>query len=290
MSKLRYTQFYVSVCTLAILATLVNMDMLSDNLIMVLALGVIFLGLPHGALDFAVAKSLNLVTSITSAFRFITIYTAIASLSITFWIWMPDISLVLFLCVSVFHFSADWRDTMPFLSRLGLASALLCGPSVLYSSTVTDIFTALLLTTERANWVVQGMQLAFYIGVFVFLYFVIQLVLSKTRPGVWQITEWLTLILSSLILSPLIHFGLYFCLLHSPKHLRDVGVKLRVSVKRAIVISLPFVILTIVLAAGLYELFGSSELSTDLLRWIFIGLFGLTMSHMLLIHLWHRSN
>jgi Brp/Blh family beta-carotene 15,15'-monooxygenase len=109
MSKLRYTQFYVSVCTLAILATLVNMDMLSDNLIMVLALGVIFLGLPHGALDFAVAKSLNLVTSITSAFRFITIYTAIASLSITFWIWMPDISLVLFLCVSVFHFSSDWR-------------------------------------------------------------------------------------------------------------------------------------------------------------------------------------
>jgi Brp/Blh family beta-carotene 15,15'-monooxygenase len=290
MSKLRYTQFYVSVCTLAILATLVNMDMLSDNLIMVLALGVIFLGLPHGALDFAVAKSLNLVTSITSAFRFITIYTAIASLSITFWIWMPDISLVLFLCVSVFHFSADWRDTMPFLSRLGLASALLCGPSVLYSSNVTDIFTALLLTTERANWVVQGMQLTFYIGVFVFLYFVIQLVLRKTRPGVWQITEWLTLILSSLILSPLIHFGLYFCLLHSPKHLRDVGVKLRVSVKRAIVISLPFVILTIVLAAGLYELFGSSELSTDLLRWIFIGLFGLTMSHMLLIHLWHRSN
>jgi Brp/Blh family beta-carotene 15,15'-monooxygenase len=290
MSKLRYTQFYVSVCTLAILATLVNMDMLSDNLIMVLALGVIFLGLPHGALDFAVAKSLNLVTSITSAFRFITIYTAIASLSITFWIWMPDISLVLFLCVSAFHFSADWRDTMPFLSRLGLASALLCGPSVLYSSNVTDIFTALLLTTERANWVVQGMQLTFYIGVLVFLCFVIQLVLSKTRPGVWQITEWLTLILSSLILSPLIHFGLYFCLLHSPKHLRDVGVKLRVSVKRAIVISLPFVILTIVLAAGLYELFGSSELSTDLLRWIFIGLFGLTMSHMLLIHLWHRSD
>ena len=128
------------------------------------------------------------------------------------------------------------------------------------------------------------------LGSWFFLYFVIQLVLSKTRPGVWQITEWLTLILSSLILSPLIHFGLYFCLLHSPKHLRDVGMKLRVSVKRAIVISLPFVILTIVLAAGLYELFGSSRLSTDLLRWIFIGLFGLTISHMLLIHLWHRSD
>ncbi len=66
--------------------------------------------------------------------------------------------------------------------------------------------------------------------------------------------------------------------------------KLRVSVKRAIAISLPFVILTIVLAAGLYELFASHELNTDLLRWIFIGLFGLTMSHMLLIHLWHSAD
>ncbi len=66
--------------------------------------------------------------------------------------------------------------------------------------------------------------------------------------------------------------------------------KLHVSAKRAIAISLPFVILTIVLAAGLYELFASSNINADLLRWIFIGLFGLTMSHMLLVRLWHNAD
>lgn len=264
--------------------------MASDNLIIVLALAVTFLGLPHGALDFAVAKSLNLVTSVSSAIRFVTIYSAIAALSIIFWIWMPDIALVLFLCISVFHFSADWRVTMPFLSRVGLASTLLSGPSVLYSATLTDLFTALLLTTQAANWVIQGMQITFYVGLCVFIYSVIQLSMRRKNPSVWQYSEWLTLLLSSIILSPLLHFGLYFCLLHSPKHLMDVGVKLHVSVKRAIAISLPFVILTILLAAGLYELFASSELNVDLLRWIFIGLFGLTMSHMLLIHLWHSAD
>ena len=290
VSKLRYTQFYISVCSLAMLASLVNINMSSDNLIIILALAVTLLGLPHGALDFAVAKSLNLVTSTTSAVRFITTYIAIAAVSIIFWIWVPAIALVLFLGVSVFHFSADWRVSMPFLPRLGVASALLCGPSVLYSSAVVDIFSTLLLTTQAASWVVQGMQVTFYIGVLAFLYFAVQLLMRNKHSNLWQNTEWLTLIASSLILSPLLHFGLYFCLLHSPNHLQDVGVKLHVSLKRAVVISLPFVMLTIVLAAGLYKLFGTSEVNIDLLRWVFIGLFGLTMSHMVLIHLWHNSD
>jgi Brp/Blh family beta-carotene 15,15'-monooxygenase len=290
VSKLRYTQFYLSVCTLAIIATLINFDMSSDNLIIMLALAVIFLGLPHGALDFAVAKSMNFVPSISLAIRFIAVYMGIAALSIIFWVYMPEAALVIFLSISVFHFSADWRLSLPFFSRLGLASSLICGPSVFHSSTVTDLFTALLVTAEAANWIVQGMRLTFYIGTLFFLYYVIRSLFRKKSQDVWQYIEWLTIIFSSLILSPLVHFGLYFCLLHSPKHLQDVGVELGVSIKRAVIISLPFVILTIILGAVMYEFFGNDKLSNDLLRWIFIGLFGLTVSHMVLIHLWHGSD
>jgi Brp/Blh family beta-carotene 15,15'-monooxygenase len=290
VSKLRFTQFYLSVCTLAIIATLINIDMSSESLIIVLALAVIFLGLPHGALDFAVAKSMNFIPSISLAIRFIAVYIAIAALSIIFWVSMPEAALVIFLSISVLHFSADWRHSMPFFSRLGLASSLICGPSIFYFPTVTDLFTALLVTAETANWIVQGMRVTFYIGTLFFLYYAIRLLFSKKCPDVWQCIEWLAIIVSSLILSPLIHFGLYFCLLHSPKHLQDVGVELGVSIKRAVIISLPFVILTIILASIMYEFFGSDRLSNDLLRWIFIGLFGLTVSHMVLIHLWHGSD
>jgi Brp/Blh family beta-carotene 15,15'-monooxygenase len=291
VNKLRYTQLYIGVCSLAILATLANFNMGANSLVILLALAVTFLGLPHGALDFAVAKSLNLVTSIVSAIRFITIYITIAGVSILFWIWVPDIALVLFLGVSAFHFSADWRVNMPFLPRLGLSCALLCGPSILYSAAVVELFNVLLLTTQAAGWVVQGMQVVFYIGSLVFSCFVIQLLMRRKKSlRFWQNVEWLLLIVSSLILSPLLHFGLYFCLLHSPKHLHDVGVKLHVSMKRAVVISLPFVIFTIVLASGVYKMFGTSEINIDLLRWVFIGLFGLTMSHMVLINLWHGSD
>lgn len=289
MNKLRYTQFYISVCTLAVLTTLANLNMASDSIIVLLTLAVIILGLPHGALDFAVAKSLNLVTSFPSAIFFMTTYMVIAAVSIIFWTWAPHIALVLFLCISIFHFSADWRTTMPFFARLGLTGALLCGPSVLYSDIVVGLFTALLLTTQTASWVVQGMQVTFVVGILSFAYFVFKLLIGQKPMNFWQSAEWLALLVGSIVLSPLLHFGLYFCLLHSPKHLQDVGMKLGVSVKQAIVISVPFVILTIVLALGLYELYATKELNTDLLRWVFIGLFGLTMSHMLLIHIWHGS-
>lgn len=262
-------------------------------MIIALALAVTVLGLPHGALDFAVAKSLRLVNSLNSALYFIIAYVAISALAIIFWIAFPAMGLALFLAVSIYHFSADWRDTMPSYAGIGLAAVIICGPAIFYSATLLTLFTSLLLSFESAEWLIQSMQLIFGAGIVMFLYFVFSALRDKQRDkqavGKWPCAEWIALVVSSLILSPLLHFALYFCLLHSPKHLQDVSVKLGLSVRKAVIISLPFVLLTLILAAVLFKLVGTHELNVTLLRWIFIGLFGLTMAHMLLINLWHRS-
>jgi Brp/Blh family beta-carotene 15,15'-monooxygenase len=119
--------------------------------------------------------------------------------------------------------------------------------------------------------------------------FALYALFKKKYSNAWQMAEWSILLLSSVTLNPLLHFGLYFCLLHSPKHLHDVSELLNTSVKKTLVLSLPFVILTLVLAVALYLWLGSGVLSIDLLRWVFIGLFGLTTSHMMLISIWHSS-
>lgn len=266
-------------------------------MLIALALAVTVLGLPHGALDFAVAKSLKLVNSLTSALCFITAYIAVSTLAIIFWIAFPALGLALFLAVSIYHFAADWRDTMPSYAGIGLAAVVICGPAIFYSATLLTLFTSLLLSPESAKWIIQSMQLVFGVGIVMFLHFVVSAAQNKRRDkkqdkqtiGKWIYAEWIALVVSSLILSPLLHFALYFCLLHSPKHLHDASENLNISVRKAIVISLPFVLLTIVLAIVLLKLVGTSELNVTLLRWVFIGLFGLTMSHMLLITLWHRS-
>jgi Brp/Blh family beta-carotene 15,15'-monooxygenase len=171
-----------------------------------------------------------------------------------------------------------------------MASVVICGSAIIYSSTLLTLFTSLLLTAQTANLIIQGMQVMFSIGIAAFAYFIWELLAAKRRLDRLTFVECAALVVSSLTLTPLLHFALYFCLLHSPKHLNDVGEELQISVTKAIILSLPFVALTIVLAVILFEFLGVNELHIDLLRWIFIGLFGLTMSHMLLINLWHRSH
>ncbi len=289
MNKVRYTQIYLCVLLLCIMAALLNLHLPESYLIVCLAIAVTLLGLPHGALDFAVAKSLKLITSFNSALYFIIVYLAISAFSIALWIGFPATSLGLFLCVSIYHFSTDWRHTIPIYARLGMASVIICGSAITYSLTLIKLFTSLLLTAETASFIIQGMLVIFWIGIAAFGYFILHSLLADRKLERLTLIECGALVASSLTLTPLLHFALYFCLLHSPKHLNDVGEELKLSATKAIILSLPFVALTILLAAILFIFFGVNDVNVDLLRWIFIGLFGLTMSHMLLINLWHRS-
>lgn len=290
MNKARYTQIYLCVFLLSIIGAFLNLRLPESYMIVGLTIAVTLLGLPHGALDFAVAKSLKLISSFNSALYFIIIYTTTSAFSIALWLGFPATSLGLFLCVSIYHFSTDWRNTMPLYARLGMASVIICGSAVIYPSTLLTLFTALFLTAETANLIIQGMQLVFWVGVATLAYFIVQLLKANLELNKLTRFECAALVASSLTLTPLLHFALYFCLLHSPKHLHDVAEELQLSVSKAIALSLPFVALTIILAVISFEFLGVNDVNVDLLRWLFIGLFGLTMSHMLLINLWHRSH
>jgi Brp/Blh family beta-carotene 15,15'-monooxygenase len=303
VNSARFTQVYVCIFAIAVISTLTNLNVSQEILTIGLAIAVTILGLPHGALDFAVAKSLRLFTSLTSACLFLFAYVIIALISIWFWIGFPTAGLVLFLSVSVYHFAADWRGEMPDYARYCMASIILCGPAIIYSPILLSIFSALLLPAYMAQKVVVAMQVIFGVGsIGLLIYLVPSLYRLQTSKGqqrlnqqfvqsnlsIWRVVEYTALLLSSLFLSPLLHFVLYFCVLHSPKHMRDVGNKLNVRFARLVVLSLPFVVVTMLLAATLYVWLGSANLGTDLLRWVFIGLFGLTMSHMLLVSVWHH--
>jgi len=289
VNKPNYTQLYLCGFLIAVLSLFVNLEQYTDYFLVLLALVVIALGLPHGALDFGVAKSLKLVDSFTSAIGFLSIYLAITALAIGFWIWQPNIALVIFFAISILHFSADWRDALPRIMRISLASVIICGPSLINASAVTEIFTDLFLSFDETTLVIFSMRVIFVFSILLILGFTVYSILQKRYYSAWQLAEWLMLIISSVVLTPLLHFGLYFCLLHSPKHLHDVSGLLNTSVTKAILLSLPFVLLTLIMGVGLYVWLGSGVLSVDLLRWIFIGLFGLTTSHMMLISIWHRS-
>ena len=62
--------------------------------------GIVLIGLPHGALDGAVAMHLGLVDKFSSMARFVIIYVGLAGLVVGAWIIAPSLCLIVFLIVS----------------------------------------------------------------------------------------------------------------------------------------------------------------------------------------------
>ena len=71
------------------------------NLIGLAGIGLI--GLPHGALDGAVAMHLGIVQRFSDLARFMTVYIALAALVVVTWTVAPSISLILVLIMTVRH-------------------------------------------------------------------------------------------------------------------------------------------------------------------------------------------
>ena len=75
------------------------------------ALGaVVLIGLPHGALDGAIAFRLGLLDDSRSLFRFITVYLSAGLAVVLFWFAMPAVALCVFLAVSLIHLGWETRN------------------------------------------------------------------------------------------------------------------------------------------------------------------------------------
>ena len=74
---------------------------------------IIFMGIPHGALDGAISVSLGFTKSIYLQVRFIITYLFVGTLIVVLWYFLPVFSLILFLIVSIFHFGCgdlNWKN------------------------------------------------------------------------------------------------------------------------------------------------------------------------------------
>ena len=74
---------------------------------------IIFMGIPHGALDGAISVTLGHTKSFHLQLRFIITYLLIAILVVLLWYFLPVFSLILFLLASIFHFGCgdlNWKN------------------------------------------------------------------------------------------------------------------------------------------------------------------------------------
>jgi len=266
---------------MSLLDALAGIDTL--NLI---ALGaVVFIGLPHGALDGALAAHFGWMESKKKAALFLLGYVAMAALVVGFWFIAPAISFIIFLAISMFHFgkgdvsSADKQFTS--IESLARGGLVIAGISQFHTTDTDSIFQALVGVDTELVWLFLDAALAVTI---VCCGMTMVTKKGQERGKFFGEIAGLTLIFG--ILPPLVGFSIYFCLIHSMRHFATMRAMLTDTISKLQITRFTVLFSAMCWAVGLILLAQQSNnigIEPALLQVIFIGLAALTVPHMILI-------
>jgi beta-carotene 15,15'-dioxygenase len=252
---------------------------------MIAALAIIIIGIPHGALDIEVAATRFGQSSTRAKIQITTAYLVAAMFMALLWFAMPPFALSLFLIISIVHFSTDWRTCVdPFLSLM-VGWTLIALPALANLDAVGAIFS--LLTGDQSGAVVADLLACSAVPAVLGSAVYIGLAFKQGRYR--NATDLVCCLTAMAMLPPLISFALFFCCLHSPRHLldavRDAG---KISLRQKALIAAAVTILAIGLGVLLFVLDGTDSVDTNVIRTAFLLLSILTVPHFILEQLSDR--
>ncbi|MFP4282113.1 MAG: Brp/Blh family beta-carotene 15,15'-dioxygenase [Opitutales bacterium] len=248
----------------------------ADARILLLTVFVVLLGLPHGALDPLVARRARVWTGLPGLIGFLALYVLLAGATLLLWLWLPGVALVLFLAYAAWHFGGDWDDALPPPRRLLPGTLIVTGPMLWWGAEVESYFATLAGPAAAAGLrqILPTVALVALVGTLV-------LALRQWRSRRDVAIELGVLALACALLPPLLFFVVYFCGLHSPRHLGEAVRGERPSHVWAVGVAI--LLVTLGGAFSLWQLAPPGHWEEGLLRTVFIGLAALTVPHMLLV-------
>ena len=256
-----------------------------DTLNLIALLGIVFIGLPHGAVDGALAAHLGWMDSKKKAASFLTGYVAMAALVVGLWFIAPVLSFIIFLAISMFHFgkgdvnSTDKQFTG--IESLARGGIVIAGISQFHKVDADYIFQVLIGSNTDLVWLFLDAALAITIAC---CGITIAAKKGQERGKFFGEIAGLTLIFA--ILPPLVGFSIYFCLIHSVRHFTSMKAMLSDTISKLQITKTTVLFSAICWAVGLIILAQQSTnigIEPALLQVIFIGLAALTVPHMMLV-------
>tara|TARA_Y100000589_G_scaffold70973_1_gene63351 strand:- start:4503 stop:5336 length:834 start_codon:yes stop_codon:yes gene_type:complete len=266
---------------MSLLAELMSVNLL--NLVGLLA--VVFIGLPHGAMDGALAIHLGWMNRPIKAATFLLAYVGLAALVVGMWLVVPTVGFLMFLAISMFHFGRG--DIVPRAKEHMLAEVLmrgglvLAGISLFHRSEVNSIFEVLIGSDTEIVWLF--LQLVGVLTLVLIPYVILSKSQQERASASFEVIGLLTLFA---IAPPLLGFAIYFCGVHSVRHFKHMGTMLKSTLQQFQVTRTTVIFSLMTWAVGLLILANQSAsvgLEPALLQVIFIGLAALTVPHMILV-------
>ena len=295
--------FYFTLFTVVLSATtLVTKNIFSftnETITLFICLFLILsVGISHGALDNYKANKLLKIYRIKNKAIFFIIYIFISVLVIFVWSLYGTFTLLAFLLVASYHFGLEDTSFLhkgnSFLDQIFYlikGSLIIFAPLFFHFDETLKIFETLMLSKafltflEIEHWIINFCLFLSFIG---YIYFAYR---NKFDDFEVLFLDMLSILILNYIFSQIIAFTVYFCFLHSIRHIislsneldkNDFSNGVKVFIKKA----LPLTVVTALLYfMATFYLSKSYGLNDVIIKVIFIGLASLTFPHILLEYL-----
>ena len=273
--------------TLLIVLNVSGASLDTVQMTMIASVAIVLAGIPHGTLDIEIASVRFGRSDAIGKLLILAAYICCALLMVVLWRQVPELALTAFLVISILHFSADWRGGVePFLAVM-VGWALIALPALSHPASVAMIFE--MLTGNQSGATIAAIlactSVPAGLGSLVFVFW------AYRRGDYLNASDVLSCLIASLCLPPLIAFSLFFCGLHSPRHMADAmretgGVSPR---KKMAIIAAVFG-LSIGLGVLLFISRVDATLDAGIIRTAFVLLSILTVPHFVLEQIMARKN
>ena len=247
--------------------------------LLVLSPVILLLGVPHGALDVVFVQQLAGIRSALGWSVFTVAYAAAAASVVVLWWFAPGFFLAAFLLVSVLHFSGDPEGETPVLFRMLYGGAIVFCPMALHAVEVSGLFASL-AGMPAAQSIVTALQWAAWPWVAA----IVLAAIAGAKQDTPRSIELVSLTALLIFAPPLIAFTIFFCVMHSARHVMRTRDYSDAGTLRHLLRIAGLPMLATVASVGVaWWLSDGKPLDARLAQILFVGLAALTVPHMIVV-------
>ena len=295
--------FYFSIITILFSLTILIFEnsLLNFNELIISIVCLFFIlsiGISHGAMDNYKANKLLKIYKLNNKAIFFIVYLTIAVFVILLWSLYASLTLLFFLLFASYHFGKEDtsflhkdNSSMDQLVYLIKGSLIIFSPLFFHFDETLRIFETLFLSKkiiiflDNEHWIIN---FCISFGILSYFYFAYK---NKFEDFEIIFLDLLSILILNYVFTPLVAFTIYFCFLHSIRHIISISFELSPDnflngittfIKKALPLSIVTAILYFIAIVFLSNSYGLNDV---VIKVIFIGLASLTFPHILLEYL-----
>lgn len=257
------------------------------NQLFIFFIPIIWPGIAHGSLDILTATRKKLIIDSFTKFIFLILYLMIPLVFFFIWQIYPNYVFTVFLILSLMHFGISDKlksKNLMVANEILLRSFIIISlPIVLHNEQTLEIFYFLNISEDYGFFLTEVFQYLVYTIIPLLILYTSNSLIKKEYGHLIDI---ITLLFCFFYFEPLLSFLIYFCFLHSVRHLVNEKKLLKLTNKKLLLNTIPMTLIVSSLLVFLIFIYFyiPNSIKALFINNVIISLFCLTISHVLLIN------